>query len=169
MKTLILYATKYGAAREAAERIAKKIPGAKLHDLKQEGIPPLANFEYIIIGSSIYFGSIRKEAKTFLAQNANVLKEKTLGLFLCGLQPEEEKQFFASNFSSELLTAAKVTGFLGGIFDPEKVGFMERFVIKTVAKLTEYLNRFDDGKIEEFVLTECLDRIDDGKIEEFVL
>ena len=150
MKTLILYATKHGATRKAAERIALKIPGAVLHDLKQDGIPSLADFDCAIIGSSIYVGSIRKEAKTFLAQNADKLKEKKLGLFLCGLQEDEEKQFFTSNFPPDILTAAKATAFLGGIFDPKKAGFMERFVIKTVAKLPDYTDRIDNAKIERF-------------------
>ena len=151
MKTLILYATKHGAPCEVAERIAKRIPSVVLHDLKQSGIPSLVDFDCVIFGSSIYFGSIRKEAKTFLTRNADVLKEKKLGLFLCGLQPEEEKQFFASNFSPDLLTAAKATAFLGGMFDPKKAGFMGRFVMKTVAKLMEYADKIDNDKIERFV------------------
>ena len=150
MKTLILYATKHGAARETAERIAKKIPDAVLHDLKQPDIPSLADFDCVILGSSIYVGSIRKEAKAFLAQNADRLIEKKLGLFLCGLQESEEKQFFDANFSPDILKAAKATGFLGGIFDPNKAGFMERFLLKAVAKLPEYTNRIDNTKIEQF-------------------
>ena len=150
MKTLILYATKHGATREAAERIAQKIPGTMLHDLKQANIPPLADFDCVIFGSSIYVGSIRKEAKTFLEQNADRLKEKKFGLFLCGLQENEEKQFFASNFSPDILTAAKATAFFGGIFDPKKAGFMERFIIKTVAKLPEYTDRINNTKIDQF-------------------
>ena len=35
MKTIILYATKYGAAAEIARRIAAHIDGAIVHDLKQ--------------------------------------------------------------------------------------------------------------------------------------
>ena len=150
MKTLILYATKHGAAREAAERIAQKIPGAVLHDLKQANIPPLEDFECVIFGSSIYVGSIRKEAKVFLAHNADSLKEKKLGLFLCGLQENEEKQFFESNFLPDILTAAKAMSFIGGIFDPKKAGFVERVIIKTVAKLKAYTNRIDNAKIERF-------------------
>ena len=150
MKTLILYATKHGAAREAAERLAKKMPGAVLHDLKQSDIPTLANFDCVIFGSSIYAGTIRKEAKTFLAKNSDTLKKKKLGLFLCGLNPEEEKRFFASNFSPALLAAAKATSFFGGIFDPKKVGFMERLIIKAVAKLTDYADKIDDLQIERF-------------------
>ena len=150
MKTLILYATKHGAARITAERIAQKIPGAVCHDLKQANIPTLADFDCVIFGSSINVGSIRKEAKAFLAQNADCLKEKKLGLFLCGLQENEEKQFFASNFPPDILTAAKATAFLGGIFDPKKAGFMERVIIKAVAKLPEYADRIDNAKIERF-------------------
>ena len=151
MKTLILYATKHGATREAAKRIALKIPGAVLHDLKQANTSSLADFDCVIIGSSIYVGAIRKEAKTFLAQNADRLKDKKFGLFLCGLQENEEKQFFASNFPPDILTAAKETAFLGGIFDPKKAGFMERFVIKAVAKLPGYTNMIDNAKIDKFV------------------
>ena len=150
MKTLILFATKHGATREAAKRIALKIPSAVIHDLKQANTPSLADFDCVIIGSSIYVGAIRKEAKTFLAQNADKLKEKKLGLFLCGLQENEEKQLFDSNFSPAILSAAKATAFLGGIFDPKKAGFMERFVIKAVAKLSEYADKIDNDKIAKF-------------------
>ena len=151
MKTLILYATKHGATHEIAERIAKKIPGAILHDLKQANIPPLADYSCVIIGSSIYVGSIRKEAKVFLAQNVDILKEKNLGLFLCGLQAEEEKQYFASNFPPDILTSAKSAIFLGGVFDPKKAGFMARFIMKAVTKQPGYVDRIDYEKIEQFV------------------
>jgi len=150
LKTLILYATKHGAAREAAQRIAKRIPGAVLHDLKQSDIPALADFDCMILGSSIYVGSVRKEAKVFLAKNSDTLKKKKLGLFLCGLQSDEEKQFFASNFSPDILAAAKATSFLGGIFDPKKAGFMERLTIKAVTKLTDYADKIDNVQIERF-------------------
>ena len=119
--------------------------------MKQANIPPLTDFDCLIIGSSIYVGSIRKEAKAFLAQNADKLKDKKFGLFLCGLQESEEKQFFESNFTPDILTAAKAISFLGGIFDPKQSGFMERFIIKAVAKLPDYTNRIDNAKIEKFV------------------
>ncbi|MCL2019623.1 MAG: flavodoxin domain-containing protein [Oscillospiraceae bacterium] len=151
MKTLIFYATKHGATREAAERIAKRISGATLHELKRSDIPALTEFDCVILGSSIYIGSIRKEAKTFLAQNSEVLKNKKFGLFLCGLQADEEKQLFASNFPSDILAAAKATSFLGGIFDPKKAGFMERLIMKIVAKQSVYNDKIDNVQIERFV------------------
>ena len=73
MKTLILYATKYGAAYEIARRIAERIDGAVIHNLKQDGMPPLEEFDCVIAGSSVYVGMIRKEAKAFFTKNTAAL------------------------------------------------------------------------------------------------
>ncbi|MDR0502430.1 MAG: flavodoxin domain-containing protein [Treponema sp.] len=155
MKTIILYATKYGTAEAAARRIADKIDDEKtnaacvIHNLKQN-IPSLADFDCVIIGSSVYAGMIRKEAKTFLAQNADSLLEKKLGLFLCGIAAEGEKKYFEDNFSVKLLQAAKAKCFAGGIFDPKKNNAAERFIIKIAAKKTEYTDTIDEEKINQF-------------------
>ena len=152
MKTLILYATKYGAAREIAGRIATRIDGAVIHDLKKGGAPPpLTEFDCIIIGSSVYAGTIHKEVKAFLGQHADTLREKKLGLFICGMDPTREKAEFESNFSPDILQAAKAASYLGGIFDPKKAGAIERFLLKKIAKISEYTNIINDDKIEQFV------------------
>ena len=148
MKTLILYATKYGATREAAERIAREIEGAVMHDLKQGNIPPLEGFDCVIIGSSVYAGSIRKEAKAFLAQKS--LQDKKTGLFLCGINTSEAEEVFKANFSSEILQRAKEKSILGGIFDPKKANKIERFIMKIVTKSTEYTDTLDNDKIKLF-------------------
>ena len=152
MKTIIIYATKYGAAGEIARRIAGKMDGAAIHELNQN-IPSLADFDCVIFGSSIYAGMIRRKAKMFLSKNANVLKEKKLGLFLSGLDAAGEKKYFDSNFSREILEKAKATSFLGGVFDPKKAGMLERLVMKVVSGRSVYVNTINDGKIEQFVNT----------------
>ncbi|MCL2377015.1 MAG: flavodoxin domain-containing protein [Defluviitaleaceae bacterium] len=150
MKTLILYASKHGATKEIAGRIEKKMGDATLCDLKQGDIPPLADFDCIIIGSSLYAGSIRKEAKAFAAKNAAALGKKACGLFLSGLA-EEGNNYFATNFPKNLLDKVKTRGFLGGIFDPKKANVFERFVIKTVMKQSVYIEKIDDTAIDQFV------------------
>ena len=151
MKTLILFATKHGAAREIAERISSSMDGAIIHDLKQSGIPPLSQFDCVIIGSSLYAGSIREEAKAFMSKNADSLRAKKLGLFLSGLDADREKTYFASNFPLDILQAAKAAGFLGGIFDPKKAGIIERSIMKIAVKQSEYTNTINDQKIEQFI------------------
>ena len=151
MKTLILYATKYGAAGEIAQRIAKKIDGAVIHDLKQSGAPSLEEFDCVILGGSIYAGMLRKEAKSFIKQNASALCGKNLGLFLCGMDSSSERDYFNNNFPAEIIQAAKAMSFLGGIFDPGKVGLMGRLIMKAATKHDKYTDTIDNGKIEQFV------------------
>ena len=151
MKTIILYATKHGAAGEIAQRIANRMNNTVIHKLGEGDIPSLVDFDCIIIGSSLYVGMIRKEAKTFLLQNANVLQEKKFGLFLCGLDASKDKTCFDTNFSPDILQKAKATGFLGGIFDPQKAGVLERLIMKVVVKKSTYTCTIDNEKIEQFV------------------
>jgi len=151
MKTIIVYATKHGATREIAERIARGINGAVTHDLKQGAAPDLAAFDCVIVGASIYAGTVRKEAKTFIAQNATALSGKTLGLFLSGMGTGDGKTYFEKNFPEDVLKNVKATGFLGGAFDPAKGNVIERIIMKLVTKQSGPVNRIDDAKIEQFV------------------
>jgi len=151
MNTLILYATKHGAAREIARRIANRLDDAEIHDLSQSGIPDLAEFDCVVVGSSVYVGMIRKEAKKYLRQNAESLKSKTLGLYVSCMDEGGKDTYFKSNFVPELLSAAKTTGILGGVFDPQKAGAIERFIIKVIKKSSAYIDLIDDAAIERFV------------------
>ena len=152
MKTIILYDAKYGAAREIANRIAEKMESAVVCDLKQNDIPVLSAFDCVIIGSSLYAGMIRKEAKAFLAKQADTLRGKRIGLFLSGMDTDEnnQKSFFENNFPAEILQAAKAKVIPGGIYDPEKAGFMERFIFKLATKKFVYSDIIDDDKIARF-------------------
>jgi len=49
----------------------------------------LIGYDCIIVGSSVYAGMFRKKAKAFLSQNADVLRQKKLGLFVSGMSPVE--------------------------------------------------------------------------------
>ena len=121
-------------------------------DLKQNDIPVLSAFDCVIIGSSLYAGMIRKEAKAFLSKNAEELRRKKVGLFLSGMDTNESNQnsFFTNNFPMELLQSVKVKTTLGGIYDPKKAGFMERFIFKLAAKQSAYSDIIDDEKIARF-------------------
>jgi menaquinone-dependent protoporphyrinogen oxidase len=152
MKTLILYASKYGAACGIARRIANKIDGAVTHDLKQKNFLEIADFDCVIIGGSVYAGMVRKEVKTFIAQNAGAFRGKKIGLFLSGMDTDESKQkaCFDANFPADFLQTVKAKGFLGGIFDPKKAGALERFIFKLVTKRSEYTDNINNERISLF-------------------
>jgi len=150
MKTLILYATKHGASREIADRVSKLMGSAVTHDLKQKDIPELSEYDCVIVGSSIYAGMIRKEAKAYVRANTAALKEKTLGLFISGMDAEKQDEYFTANFPPELLKSAKGKAFLGGVFDPDKAGAIGKLIVKLVKGKAQYMNTVDDAAIERF-------------------
>jgi len=151
MKTVILYATKHGASAEIARRISEEIRNSIIHNLKQECMPPISEFDCVIVGSSVYAGAFRKEAKTFFAQNADILKEKRLGLFLSGMSGNDGAEVFSANVPEDVLKAAKARCALGGIFDPKKSNLFERLIMRVVTKKSEYVSTISDERISEFV------------------
>ena len=153
MKAIIFYATKHGAAEEIAKRIAGQIENAVMFDLKQEDLPSINDYDLVIIGSSVYAGSFRKEAKEFLVKNADELGEKKLALFASGMSESESSEMFKINVPEKVLQNAVIASVLGGIFDPKKSNFFERLIMKIVTKQSGYYSNITDEKINEFVKT----------------
>lgn len=150
MKTLILYGTKHGATRQIAQRLAKQIEVAALIDLKNDSIPALTDYDCVLIGSSIYAGMLRKEAKTFVTQHADELKAKTLGLFLSGMAEDGAQGVLEANYPKDVVAHAKAAALLGCVFDPAKGNFFERFIIRAIAKTSAYTDTISDEKIKQF-------------------
>jgi len=150
MKTLILYATKYGATKEIADKIAVLVEGSQIYNVKEKNIPDLDSFDCIFLGSSIYAGSIRREMKEYIALNKSSLKNKKIGLFISGMGTEPSEKVFKDNFPNELLETAISKEILGGIFNPQKVNKLEKTIFKLVAKQDEYKSTIDQDRIKAF-------------------
>lgn len=150
MKTLIAYATKHGATRDIAAGLKKAMEGAELCDLGENPKPNLDEYDCVIIGGSLYAGMLRKEAKRFAAENAEVLQGKTLGFFLVGLAPADGgENYFAKNFPEELMGKAKAHTILQGRYDPASCGFWERQIMKLIGK-GKAVNLISDEAIRAF-------------------
>lgn len=150
MKTLILYATKHGATREIAQRIAGLLDGATLIDLEGGSVPALDGYDCVLIGSSVYAGMLRKAAKAFAAEHKDALMNKTLGLFVSGISPEGAQGYLDANYPKEVVAHAKAKAMLGGAFDPAKTNFFEKLVMRVVTKQAAYTSTISDEKIGQF-------------------
>jgi len=150
MKALIVYATKHGATKQIAEQLAEYLGGADLVDVGAGETASLTEYDCVLLGSPLTAGSIRKEVGAFVRQHAGELGGKRLGLFVSGLQGEDEDSYFQQNFPPELLAAARAKAFLGGVFDPAKCGFVARKIIKAASKLEGYTNTIDPARVEAF-------------------
>ncbi|WP_051258441.1 flavodoxin domain-containing protein [Atopococcus tabaci] len=96
-----------------------------------------SSYVTIVIGGPIYAGQIRKEVTAFCEEHMELLKQKRLGLFICGMQEEavvlEELQ---RSFPPELLETARVSAHFGGEYNFDKMNFLDRTLVKKIAKVT---------------------------------
>lgn len=151
-KVLIAYATKHGCTEECAKALSGKITAeTDLWDLREKKQIDLDAYGKVIIGGSIYAGRIMKEVRDFCAKNESVLKGKKLGLFICGTSEGDTaaKQVEAS-FPEVLLKAALVKESFGGKIVLNKMNFMEKKIIKVVAKVESDMSNISENRIDRF-------------------
>ena len=94
---LIAYASKYGATREVAERIAQRLQksGKQAEAKSVTQITDLGKPEGVIVGSALYQGGWLPEATTFVRKNATALSRIPTWLFSVGpldTDVEDEEQ-----------------------------------------------------------------------------
>lgn len=152
MKTLIVYGSKYGCTEKCANLISKELNNeADLINLKKVKNINLSEYDKVIIGGSIYMGRIRKEVTKFCTKNLGKLKEKRIGLFICGMQAGESiNTELDANFPEELVKIAVAKKSLGGEFLLNKMSFFDKFIIKKVLKVTGDRSNISEDKIHEF-------------------
>lgn len=90
MDGIILYQSKYGAAKRYAQWLAEET-GFSCADAKRAYINDVIKFEVVILGGGIYASGIA--GLGFLKKHINVLTNKKLIVFCCGASPYEESAF----------------------------------------------------------------------------
>ena len=135
MSTLVIYATKHGAAEKCASMLSKKLAGrVVLHNLKSGVRADLPEYEKIIIGGSIYAGRIQKEVTDFCVQNEKLLQEKNVGMYICCLSKSNAEMQLNSAFPKQLLDNAVVKCSFGGEMRFSDMSFGEKLITKMVSK-----------------------------------
>ena len=151
-KILLAYASKHGCTEECAKTLAEKLDGeTTLWNLKDKNRNDPGTFDKIIIGGSIYAGRIQKEVRDFCDKNESILKEKTLGLFICGTsEGDTAKNQLEASYPAALLSSAAVKESFGGMIVLSKMNFLEKKIIKAVAKLDSDMSNLSAETIDRF-------------------
>ncbi|KAB3532814.1 flavodoxin domain-containing protein [Alkaliphilus serpentinus] len=152
MKTLIVYGTKYGCTEGCAKDLAKEVTGeVELCNLKNSKPADLEKYDKVIIGGSIVMGGIQKEVTEFCSTNLETLKGKKLGLFICCMRDGETAETqFNSAFPKELVEAATIKGYFGGEFILKKMTFIDKLIVKKVAKVSSDTSNILKENIHKF-------------------
>ena len=134
MRILVAYASRHGATRGVAERIARRLEEGGLRvSLKQvDAVDDVATFDAAIIGSSVYFGAWSKNAAAFVHRNQHALSRIPVWLFSSGpldamqLPPPKE----VAEFNASIKPRAHRV--FAGSLDSSKLGVGEKLMTKAL-------------------------------------
>lgn len=140
---LVTYASKYGATKEIAQKIAEVLRQAGL----QVDVDPvsqvrdIALYKAIILGSAVYVGKWHKEAVQFLQANTNTLANMPVWLFSSGPTGEGDPVELVEGLRLPAALQPAVDriqprdiAVFHGYIDPDKINFIEKWAIKSLVK-----------------------------------
>lgn len=141
MKTLIIYASTYGFTQDCVQMLKQNLNGeTRIVNINKDVVPPLDDFDIILIGGSIYIGQIHKKIKKYCLSHLDELKNKKLGFFVSCGSAETVDTYFKNSFPEALLDKALSTQNFGGEMRPDKMNFFHKFVSNMVEKSAEKEN-----------------------------
>jgi menaquinone-dependent protoporphyrinogen oxidase len=97
----------------------------------------LSKYDTVLIGGSFYIGHIRKEMADFLIRYHDQLLQKKIGLFIVGMpQNGDYMPEYNLNFPEDLRNKAMASGYFGYELNVNKMKFLEKLIMKKMAKIT---------------------------------
>ena len=141
VQVLVVYATKYGATAEIAEKIGQVLgeAGLRADVLPADRVSDLTPYQAVVLGSAVYIGQWRKEAVKFLKANETVLAEKPMWLFSSGPTGEGDPVELVQGWRfpgklqpiADRIQPRDVAVFHGAV-DAGKLNFIEKWMLKNV-------------------------------------
>lgn len=153
MKTAIIYASKHGTTGFVASEIRKRLEDDEvvLFNLNEQQRIELTHFDRILLGSSVYAGSVLTKVRRFTEQNLVDLLQKQIGIFVCCMFFDKADEQINKGFPQVLRNHARSIKHMGGEFRFEEMNFIERFMVRKIAGATGSVSSIKPGNIEEFV------------------
>lgn len=148
MNTLIVYYSKYGAT----ERLAKQFQQQLSCDcLSTDEIKDISQYQQIILGCSVYAGTLDAKMKTFCSQHQEQLIQKRCLLFLCGLNENQTEKVITENLGETFTQALTYSDTLGGVLDFTQISFMERQILKLINAKAKFIDHIEKNKRYDFL------------------
>ncbi|MGP4070159.1 flavodoxin domain-containing protein [Halobacillus sp. B29] len=133
MKTLIVYGTRHGSAKKVAYRLRTKLPGeVHVRSVMKERIPPLGDYDTIVLGGSIYMGKIQKELRQFAEEKETELLQKKVALYICAGEPDPAllERELKDSFSEKLYDHAVVKEVAGHEIHMDQLNLLEKSILR---------------------------------------
>ena len=152
MKTLVLFASKYGTTKTCSEKLVGKLSGeVTVVDIGRQKAPSLDGYDTVVVGGPVKIGKIHAKVKRYCIANEALLLQKRLGLFICCMaEGEDATKELEGNFPQAMLDKAVVRACFGGEFLMSKMGFFTKKMIQGIAKTDKDISAIKEAEIEAF-------------------
>jgi menaquinone-dependent protoporphyrinogen oxidase len=155
LKTIIIYATKYGCTTKCVEILKTFLDGDTSIARAMDDNINLSEYDNVIIGGPVYMAKMHSKITSFCKRHKNQLLSKRLALFACCYTPSEDTEYLKKLFPKELLDHSSYTTTVGGIMNYEKMNFVYRKMFQTLKKIDDFNKNF----IEPVIRTEDIKTI----------
>ncbi len=154
MKITVIFVSKYGTTSIISNKITASVNKHTIDVINLEECPEpdMSGYDIILLGSPVYAGKILKSMDSFCKENQELLLSKKLALFVCGMHLDREVQQkeLKEAYPAIVYQHAFSKVFLGGQFLFEKMNFIERFLVKRIAKTKRNVSNINEEEIREF-------------------
>lgn len=153
MKSVVVYVSRQGCCEKSAVMLLRRLgEQATMVDLDTNKGLDLAPYDTVIIGGPIYYGRMEGLVRRFCRQHLETLLQKRLGLFICCMESGERAlDELQEAFPPELLSHATATGYFGGEIALERLNFVERFMVRSIAKVDHNISTLSEERIARFL------------------
>ena len=150
-RVLVAYATRAGSTAGVAERVAEVLnrSGFAAEAVRAKEVRDVASYEAVVLGSSVRAGKLMPEVPKFLGKNKATLEAKPFAAFVVCLamtSGDEKGRTTASTYLEPLRAQVKPVseGLFAGVYDPQKVGFVERTIMKAMKAESGDFRKWDE-------------------------
>lgn len=147
MRTLVIYESKHGSTKKCVDYIISN----KINiDIYKASIfdGNLSDYNQILVASSVYMGQFQKSIKQFFVHYEDILLDKPLHIIYCGMNKAEIENVPSQNMSSKLIEHANIQH-VGGAYNFKSMNFLERFIVKKLAKVKDSLEDIHYDKLNQ--------------------
>lgn len=151
MKIAIIYSTKHGFTEKCSKLLSEGLScESDILNIKNEKNINISEYQLVVLGSSVYAGRINKNLSDFINRNKDILNEKSICLFTCNMHKGQEALEQIEKVFPEFLVEKSIyKASFGGNFDFSKMNFLEKNIIKKIAKTDKSVENIELNNIKE--------------------
>lgn len=133
MKILIIYSTKNGVAKKAAEYLSDELSSTNeisLCDISSAPPSP-KDFDVVVLGGSIRMTRLNKKLKKYLKENLDVISNMPSAFFICCGIIRDFEDYKATELPKGITFSLGVECF-GGELKPDKLHGFDKLVVRVM-------------------------------------